>query len=380
MFVLILGAIGVLIGFGLYRRLARTPRYSGPVRALIGAVIAVCTLCAVVSLLMLSGTVDPRPIRVVAWIGMTWIAAVFYLLLGIVITGLICIGIRLTVPRNSGKKDIYRRRRTAFMRAAVPIIVVIAAVATGYGVLRANDPRTTELTVSVAGLPEQFEGLRVAVISDIHAGPVRDASFTRRVVDMTNAAQPDLVLLAGDLSDGVVRQVGSTLAPLADLSAPLGVYAATGNHEYISGDTDSWISTWESLGIVPLLNDSVRVERDGAEIVVVGINDPFEEGMMDVDAALAQTRPDDFIVQIAHQPIVAESTTGRGVDLQVSGHTHGGQLWPLRYAVLLEQPMVDGSATIGDTLVVTSRGVGSWGPPVRVLADPEVPIVTLLGR
>lgn len=264
------------------------------------------------------------------------------------------------------------------MRAAAPVIIVVTAVVVGYGLVRANDPTTTEVTVAVDGWPEQFEGVRIAVISDIHAGPVRDESFTRRVVDLTNAARPDLVLLAGDLSDGLVRQVGSTLAPLADLSAPLGVYAATGNHEYISGDSDAWIATWESLGITPLLNDSVRVERDGAQIVVVGINDPFEEGMMDPDAALADTRPEDVIVQITHRPNIAETTAGRGVDLQVSGHTHGGQLWPLRYAVLLDQPMVDGTAVVGDTLVVTSRGVGSWGPPVRVLADPEVPIVTVV--
>ncbi|WP_066905801.1 metallophosphoesterase [Millisia brevis] len=380
MFPLILGTIGVLVGFGLYRRFARVPEYPRPVRLGIAAVIAACTGCAVLALMMLGGTIDPTPIRWVAWIGMSWVAAVFYLLLGIVITGVICLGIRLMVPRHneSPRKVVYRRRRAAFMRIATPVVIVATAAIVGYGLVRANDPTTTEVTVAVEGVPEQFDGMRIAVISDIHAGPIRDEAFTRRVVEMTNAARPDLVLLAGDLADGLVRQVGSTLAPLAELSAPLGVYAATGNHEYISGDTDAWIDTWRSLGIVPLLNDSAVVERDGAQIRVVGINDPFEDGM-DPDAALADTDPSDFIVQIGHQPAMAEATAGRGVDLQVSGHTHGGQLWPLRYAVLLEQPLIDGVGVVADTVVVTGRGVGSWGPPVRVLADPEIPIVTVVG-
>lgn len=379
MALLILAAVAGLLSFGVYRRLARAPGYPGAVRLLIGAVLAVGAVATVAALLMMRGVIDPNGIRLVGWIGMSWMATMFYLLLGIVITGLVCLVLRVVtrLTVDADRVAVSRRRRRGVMRAAVPVIIAASTAATLFGIVRANDVRTTAFDVTVDDLPMSFDGLRIAVISDIHAGPVRDATFTRKVVDLTNAAEPDLVLLAGDLADGVVDQVGDTLAPLADLDAPLGVYAATGNHEYISGEADAWIAAWKGFGIIPLLNDAATIERDGSAITLVGINDPYADGVMDTEAALAGTDPADTIIQIAHQPLVAESTAGRGVDLQVSGHTHGGQLWPLRYAVLLQQPMVDGSAVIGDTLVVTGRGAGSWGPPVRVLADPEIPIVTV---
>jgi hypothetical protein len=131
-----------------------------------------------------------------------------------------------------------------------------------------------------------------------------------------------------------------------------------------------------------LHNQSVTLEREGAQLSIAGLNDPTsgaDEGP-DVDAALAGVDPDVYTLLLAHQPKLAELAEGRAVNLQLSGHTHGGQLWPFHYLVRLQQPVLDGLAPIGDVPVLTTRGAGAWGPPVRVLAAPEVPVVTLRTR
>ncbi|WP_240917875.1 metallophosphoesterase [Phycicoccus sp. HDW14] len=224
----------------------------------------------------------------------------------------------------------------------------------------------------------QLDGARVALLTDLHAGAVRSSGFTRRVVDLVNAQRPDVVLIAGDLVDGYAERYAQEIAPLADLEAPLGVFVTTGNHEMYR-DTANWVSAFEDLGLTVLKNSAVPLERDGASITLAGVHDYSGGGAFvpDYDAALDGTDPAGYTLLMAHQPRQVLAVEGRGVDLQVSGHTHGGQMWPLRHLVPLQQPMVDGLATVGDVPVVTSRGAGAWGPAIRVLAPPEVPIITL---
>ena len=243
---------------------------------------------------------------------------------------------------------------------------------------RAATPAVTRFEVSSPQLPAEFDGLQVALITDLHAGAVRSAAFTRQVVDLTNAAHPDVVVIAGDLEDGTAARYAPEIAPLADLEAPLGVFVTTGNHEMYQ-DTANWVTAFEDVGLTVLANTAVPLERDGATITVAGIHDLVGEGEWapDVDAALGGTDADAFTLFVAHQPLAALDVEGRGVDLQLSGHTHGGQMWPINYLVPLQQPMLEGMATVAGTTVVTSRGAGEWGPPVRVAAPPEVPIVTL---
>ena len=212
----------------------------------------------------------------------------------------------------------------------------------------------------------------------IIAGAVRSAGFTRDVVDLVEAEQPDLVVIAGDLVDGTASRYAQEVTPLAALTAPLGVFAVTGNHEMYR-DTAAWVEEFRSLGLTVLENESTTVTRDGAQITLAGVHDRegTDRWAPDYDAALAGTDPGGYTLLLAHQPLQAESVQGRGVDLQLSGHTHGGQMWPLNYLVPLQQPMVDGLEDVGDVPVLTSRGVGAWGAAVRVAAPPEVPVVTL---
>ncbi|GAA5016734.1 metallophosphoesterase [Terrabacter aeriphilus] len=369
-FVVLVAVLLALLSLLLHRRLAVAPGWSAPVRRAAGVALALGWACALAGFALQAGVLDPRPVRWVAWAGFTWLALAWYLLLGTALLAVVMLALRAT------GRAAHRRR---VLRVGTPLLVVAALGTTAYGLGEAASPTVTPVTVTRPGLPAELDGLRVALVTDLHVGPVRDAGFTRRVVEQVNAQRPDVVVLGGDLVDGKVSQVADALAPLADLEAPLGTFAVTGNHEFISQEADSWMDHWETLGIDVLRNENVTLTKGSTSFHVAGIHDVTGRGddAPDPARALDGIPADDLTLFVAHQPVSAQDVQGRGVDLQVSGHTHGGQLWPFRYAVLLQQPVVDGLDAVGDVPVLTSRGAGAWGPPVRVLAPPQIPVVTL---
>ncbi|WP_032377950.1 metallophosphoesterase [Rhodococcoides fascians] len=338
-------------------------------------VLLLLWLCALIG--FGSGVVfDPSWARGPAFVGLTWLAVVLYLFLGTVLVGLVCTVVRVVfavMRRDSADA----RLRVSRVGSAITALVSIAAV--GYGLVEAATPRVTNTAVALGGLPAEFDGVRVALVSDLHAGPSRGAGFVRTVVDSVNAQNPDVVLLDGDLIDGTVALVGEDLEPLRDLDAPLGVFAVSGNHEFYAGDGGEWLDFWSTLGIDVLRNERTTITRGDAAIDIAGINDatapaPYEP---DLAAALDGIDPDRFVLLMAHQPKQAVEASDFGVDIQVSGHTHGGQIWPIRYLVPLQQPSVEGLDTIGNTTLYTTRGAGAWGPPVRVAAPPEIAMLEL---
>jgi hypothetical protein len=368
-FVLVVAVVLAALTYALFRGLAVAPQWPSGVRRLVGGVLGLGWVAMLAGFAVQGGELDPRRFRWLAWLGMTFLAVWWYLLLGGCVLGLVSLVLRLRRPD-----------RRPMLRPGSVVVGIVALGATTYGLGEAAMPSVTPATLASAGLPPSAEGTRVALVTDLHVGPIRDASFTRRVVEAINAAEPDLVVLGGDLADGRVDQVGAALAPLAELRAPLGVVAVSGNHEYLSGEPEQWLSLWERLGITVLRNSSVVVGRAGAAFTVAGLTDPqggWFGAAPDAGTALAGTDPVGFTLLVAHQPRQALDVQGKGVDLQLSGHTHAGQLWPFTYLVRLQQPMIAGRATIGDVPVLTSRGAGAWGPPVRVLAPPEIPVITL---
>ncbi|MFI8566017.1 metallophosphoesterase [Rhodococcus sp. NPDC078407] len=373
--VLFVGVFLLLITLFLHWRFLSVTRAPARLKRPVDLVLALLWLCAVIG--FGSGVVfDPAWARGPAFVGLTWLAAVLYLFLGTVVVGLVCTVVRVVfgvMRRDSAAA----RLRVSRVGSIITAIVSISAM--GYGLVEAATPRVTNTTVALAELPAEFDGVRVALVSDIHAGPSRGAGFVRRVVDSVNAENPDLVLLDGDLIDGTVPLVGADLEPLRDLDAPLGVFAVSGNHEFYAGDGGEWLDFWSTLGIDVLRNDRTTLTRGDAAIDLAGINDatapaPFEP---DLAAALAGIDPDRFVLLMAHQPLQAVEASDLGVDMQVSGHTHGGQIWPIRYLVPLQQPSVEGLDTIGNTTLYTTRGAGTWGPPVRVAAPPEIAMLEL---
>jgi predicted MPP superfamily phosphohydrolase len=369
-FVIVVAAVLALLTFLLYRRLAVAPDLPTGARWAVALVLALLWGAALLAFAMQAGVIDPHRARWLAWLGMTWLVAAWYLLFGTLVLGFLALLASLSSSREP-------RRR--LLRVGTPVVVVAALGTTTYGLHEAALPTVTPVTVSSRELPEGFDGLRVALVTDLHVGPVRDASFTQRVVDEVNAQHPDVVVLGGDLVDGKVSQVSDALAPLADLKAPLGVFAVSGNHEFISQEAEAWLDHWEKLGITVLRNENVALRRQSDTIRIAGVHDETGTGAdaADVDGALGSAPAGGFTILVAHQPRQALDAQGRGIDLQLSGHTHGGQVWPFRYAVRLQQPVIDGLSMVGDVPVLTSRGAGAWGPPVRVLAPPEIPIITL---
>ncbi|MFD3816485.1 metallophosphoesterase [Streptomyces rubiginosohelvolus] len=245
-----------------------------------------------------------------------------------------------------------------------------------YGVLRG--PSVQRITVPLARLPRAAHGFRIAVVSDIHIGPILGRAHTRRIVDTINATSPDLVAVVGDLVDGSVADLGSAAEPLAALRARHGSYFVTGNHEYFSG-AEQWIDHVRELGLVPLEN--ARVEIEGFDLA--GVNDiagETEGQGPDFGRALGDRDRGRAAVLMAHQPVVIHDAVEHGVDLQLSGHTHGGQLWPGNYLAELANPTVAGLERYGDTQLFVSRGAGAWGPPVRVGAPSDITVVELASR
>ncbi|GGX38871.1 metallophosphoesterase [Streptomyces fructofermentans] len=270
--------------------------------------------------------------------------------------------------------------RRLFVSRVVGGAAAAAAVGTvGYGtydVLRG--PAVKRVTVPLARLPRAAHGYRIAVVSDIHLGPVLGRGFAERVVDTINSTQPDLIAVVGDLVDGSVKDLGPAAAPLARLRARHGAYFVTGNHEYFSG-AEQWVEHVRELGLRPLEN--ARTEL--AHFDLAGVNDVAgeEEGQgPDFVKALGDRDRERACVLLAHQPVQIHEAVEHGVDLQLSGHTHGGQLWPGNLVAELANPTLAGLERYGDTQLYVSRGAGAWGPPTRVGAPSDITVVELASK
>ncbi|WP_228917506.1 metallophosphoesterase [Streptomyces sp. DH20] len=245
-----------------------------------------------------------------------------------------------------------------------------------YGVLRG--PKVKRVTVPLAKLPRAAHGYRIAVVSDIHLGPVLGRGFAQKVVDTVNSTQPDLIAVVGDLVDGSVRDLGPAAAPLAQLTARHGSFFVTGNHEYFSG-AEQWVEEVRRLGLNPLEN--ARTELPHFDLA--GVNDLAgeDEGQgPDFARALGDRDRARACVLLAHQPVQIHEAVDHGVDLQLSGHTHGGQLWPGNLIARGANPTLAGLDRYGDTQLYVSRGAGAWGPPTRVGAPSDITVIELASR
>ena len=364
---LVVLALVVAWTWWLYRRLAAAPQWPTWARRAVLAVV-VAGAAALLTAQLAFRALDPDPWRPVIWLGLTWLGLGFYLTLGLALLGVAALGLRAVRAR---------RARLWLLRAGTPLVVALTLGLTGHGLSAASRLQVASYQVESASLPPGLDGLRVAFVSDLHVGPTRDGELTRRVVDLVNGQRPDLVLLGGDLSDGRLEYVGDYLDPLADLRAPLGVFGVSGNHEARSPDGASLLETWEALGVRVLRNEHVEVTRAGDRLTLAGAHDAQGEGAFasDAEQALAGVQPDEFTMFLAHEP--RQVPTGAGVDVALTGHTHGGQLWPFHHVVRWQQPTLAGVDRVEDVTMVTSRGVHASGPPMRVLASPEVTVVVL---
>lgn len=284
----------------------------------------------------------------------------------------------------------HRIRRPAVdpeRRFALRRLVGGVAALSGGGVALAGAREALALTVQrvrvpLRRLPPSLSGLRLAQVSDLHFGAAVGVDYLSAVIDRVNALDPDLVVITGDLVDGSVARLKGDIARLRDLRSRLGVFFVTGNHEYYSGAVE-WVDHLRSIGVQVLANERVSVGAGGASFDLAGVHDRGAHlwgigHRHDLPAALAGRDPSRALVLLAHQPVSVIEAARHGVDLQLSGHTHGGQIWPLRFLIYIDQPFVDGLNRLKDTWIYVSRGAGYWGPPMRVGAPPEIAEVTLV--
>jgi len=304
--------------------------------------------------------------RITNWIGYTTLA-LFSTLLGLVFVGDV---VRLLY--------FIARAQTLDARALSLTILAAAAAFSVVGFAQARCPRVRRVSIPLENLPPELDGYRIVQWSDVHVSGTIQRRFVQMLVDRTNALDADAVAITGDFVDGPLSKLGSHLEPLRDLRTRDGVFYVTGNHEYY-WDADSWCAALQSLGVDFLKNEHRVVTRAGASIVFAGVTDPVGRGphAQDPDRALRGAPRDAVKVLLAHRPQTAAHADRLGVDVQLSGHTHGGQMFPFNLFIKRFQPIVAGLHRVGRTWLYVNRGTGYWGPPSRLAVGGEITVIEL---
>ena len=271
-----------------------------------------------------------------------------------------------------------------FRERSALIVLVLTAVMTMLGFINARRVAAVlSIDIPIAGLPQALHGFTIAQVTDVHVGPTIKRGYLERIVNVVNGLQADMVAVTGDLVDGSVSHLARDVEPLAALTSRHGTFFVTGNHEYYSG-VEGWVPHLRSLGLTVLMNEHVVLRHDDASLVLAGITDfsahhfyPDQRsdpvGALRAAPTAVHTR-----VLLAHQPRSAFAAEPAGYQLQLSGHTHGGQFLPWNFLVRLQQPYTAGLAKLGNMWIYTSRGTGYWGPPMRVSAPSEISMIRLV--
>lgn len=364
-FISVFFTLAVGIHFYLATRLVLAPEWPAPIWSAGLGVLALGFGLLLAQLLARAG-LGRRP-RALAFGAYVWMGFAFLLLTATAATD----GLAWLMGAAAGPATdpVALERLRALVATGAGLTLGVVALRRGLA-----PPGIRRVEVELARWPRALDGFRIAQISDVHIGPLLDRRFARIVADKVNSLSADLVVVTGDLVDGSVARIGDEVAPLGDIRARHGVFFVTGNHDYYSG-ADSWVEKVRSLGWRPLRNESVRVGEGEASFDLAGVDDHhgslFDEGE-DLERALAGRDSERAVVLLAHDPTTFKQASRREVDLQISGHTHGGQLWPFHWVVRAAVPWVAGLYRRGRSALYVSRGTGFWGPPMRLGAPAEV--------
>jgi predicted MPP superfamily phosphohydrolase len=397
----VLLAMALLHGY-LWWRLVRGTTTPGRTRRRLTLLLGALGLLVVLTV-VLRGQVPLTVATPLNWVGYSWLGLAFYLFLAVLVTEPVRVVARVVqaVRRRrapaapvvvepvatvepTGSSAVPDPGRRLFLARTLAVGAGAVAVGTaGTGAVFANSaPVVRRIPIHVPRLDPALAGLRIVTFSDGHLSATYGGRRFERVVETVNAQRPDVVAIVGDLVDDSVEELREDVAPLMDLVSEQGVFFVTGNHEYFV-DTGAWLRHLPTLGVQVLRNERVPITRGAASFDLAGIDDrtAAASGLpghgADLDAALDGRDDAVPVVLMAHQPVQVEQARLAGVDLQLSGHTHGGQLWPFDYAVRLDQPATEGWSQQGPTQLYVTTGAGYWGPPMRVGARPEVTVIEL---
>jgi len=359
-----------------WARLVRDPGWPAPWFKVL--TVAILALAMVLPLSFLTARFAPRWINApLSWVVYVWMGFFLYLFL---FTAMSDAGHGIAamvgaLPNDDERRHLLARAIPASVAGISSLLGVWGAinVARGFGIRRIRIP--------LAKLSEAASGYVIVQMTDVHIGPTLGFDFLADVVRATNALEPDMVVITGDLVDGSVEQLRELVAPLQRLQAKDGVFFVTGNHEYYSG-ADEWVAHLTNLGIRVLRNEHVEIR---GLFDLAGVDDASAAGMLpnhgqDVARAVSGRSTSRPLVLLAHQPKALKHALAANVDLQLSGHVHGGQMIPFNWLARLDQPFIAGLHLVEKTWLYVSTGTGYWGPPMRVGSAAELTRIELVAE
>jgi uncharacterized protein len=369
----------IAVHYYLWARLVRDPQLPQP--WFLVATVLIAVLGAGIPATFLGGQLLPARFTQIAIFPFAlWMGLVFYLILGL------WAGDLLRLAASIGGFDPARR---LFLLRGIAGVVSAGTAAVAVGGVRSalHRPEVRTVEVPLARLPKALDGFTIVQWTDVHVGNTIGRNFVVDLVARTNAIGADLIAITGDLIDGSVAHLKDVIDPIRELRARQGVFFVTGNHEYYAAadsaaGADEWIALLRDMGMTVLRNERVAVEREGAAFDLAGVDDWSARsfgGGHGADLAKALDGRDETreLVLLAHQPKQIPAAAAAGVGLVLSGHTHGGQIWPFRFVVRMVTPYVSGLFRVRDTWAYVSRGTGYFGPPLRIAEPSEITRIVL---
>jgi predicted MPP superfamily phosphohydrolase len=363
-------SLPVYIGWRLLSALA-----IGPTGIVLGVAVLLIA-CLVIPLAVRTRSMRNQALAdIFAWVGLTAMGFFSSLFVFTVLRDVLLALAHLVLPASQAQ---------AWGAPSAQFTLAITALVTLLGLIIARGrPRITEVSIPISNLPQSLNGFSIAQISDVHVGATIKREFVEGIVRRVNQLEPDLIAVTGDLVDGSVSRLAAHTAPLAGLSARYGAFFVTGNHEYYSGER-AWTEEIRRLGLRVLKNEHVVLQHNGGLLVLAGVTDysahHFDPLQRSDPAAALRGAPLDAGAKIllAHQPSSATAAEKAGFDLQISGHTHGGQFWPWNFFIRFFQPFTGGLNRLNKLWVYVNRGTGYWGPPNRFGVPSEITRIKLV--
>ena len=382
-FVLFIAVFSLIIGAGhyyLWSRLVRAPELS-PTWHRVGTWGLGAAAVMVPVGLFLIPELPRRAGTILGMIVYGWVGVAMLLVFLLFASEVVRVAVHLaSSAASSGPAD--EGRRTFLSRGIAAVVGVLALGIAGVGAASAlGEVAVRSVRVSLRRLSSGMSGFRVVQLTDVHIGPTLGREWLASIVDRVNALEPDLIVITGDLVDGSVEALRDHVAPLASLRSKHGTYFVTGNHEYYSG-VDAWMAELKRLGVRVLRNERVTIGEGDDAFDLAGVDDWASKGFggghgPNLARALEGRDPKREVILLAHQPKQIREAAALGVGLQISGHTHGGQIFPWTLFVRLDQPYIAGLSQHEGTQIYVSRGTGYWGPPMRVAAPAEITVLEL---
>lgn len=382
-----------LVAFYITRRFLGMTSLSRLRKFVVATGIVVILFISPITIMLRRYGMNNQGIDILVWTGYLCLGFLSFIFTFLVIRDVLCLPAaflntlkRILFAQPHGKSDPVipenPSRRGFLVNSMNYGIMATASLTTGYGIVEAKQvPEVKEVQIAIPALPEDFDGFRIVQVTDLHVSPTIRRPYVEKVVEVVNSLNADIFALTGDLVDGTISQLSHDVEPLRNIKSAQGNFFVTGNHEYYFGVID-WVTQIQRLGFSILLNEFRMINRGQGSLLLAGVTDYRGGNFLhthrsDPIKAVAGAPAADVKILLAHQPKSIFDAASAGFDLQISGHTHGGQFFPWNLIVGLNQPFVSGLHKYKNTHIYVSRGTGYWGPPVRVGAPSEITLIKL---